>query len=441
MAKDKFRPRSTSIFGRIQNGTLPVWVLVSISPMALLALPSLVAIIVWTLLPESIALDAGMLQVSDSGTVWMIFAMCISMFGFGFAFLSLLFPSISTPAWDLNKFRQVSRIMLVLGWLALICMVFLTWLEGGVPLIMAAIRGTENPVYIDGITTNVHLASILFPALVATYLQMRRIGKIRPWIHRHIAATSLLAGARFVLGGERLALYIPLTAAMLVLVSMAGRNAGRRLVQLGSAAVMSVVLLFAASESLRSYAVKSSYGTVETGLMGYSTNRLLMYYVAAINNGARAYALTDEGVSISVPFSNTISPLAPVAHYILPSQIYTPTWVTSNDVNASEGYRPAELTNVWGMAGPFTEGKLWGLIYWLLIGAFTLFLFRGFRATRFNPVAVSVYALWASGLVDVARVNMLASIHILWPVFIGLLWLASMRFTGRRNQPSLSKRA
>lgn len=393
-------------------------------PIVLMVLACWGSYLIWLLTSASFLEAEGMIK-ADAATGALVALMSSGCFVLG-CFIQRVFFRKSQPdlTVEVVPLRHDCMMGLVATISLLVILVVMLIANGGAGAIAESIAGNLKGATVPGVTTLVHIGTALPPLGTGMAILLWSSGH-RRWSRSFllIALASLLVGGfRAYLTAERISLLVPVLASFIVIAAMLRRNVVRRILTFAIVIPLFLAFYFIASESIRSFQVKSAGGKLEENVWEYTSARLLLYYVTAVNGGIAEYRLLpDKGLATPV-FDNTLNPLSQVLG-IVGVQISIEGKPSPGRTKAliEEQYRLAEFTNTWGFSTPWSEGHLVGAAFWILWGAISTWLYRRMCASG-SPLDIAPYAIAAVGLFDSSRVLLLGAVHCLVPL-IYLLFL------------------
>jgi hypothetical protein len=196
-------------------------------------------------------------------------------------------------------------------------------------------------------------------------------------------------------GSERLPLIELLVPVLLLTSALNRRSVGWAFAPVAGA--IGLYVLFMGTEYLRSWA--SFYSTRSGSLLEFAFNRLVGYYLTAINNGAYVYGqqpfsffpLRTSMWLWRLPVPDLPEVLAAIGG--LPS---TPPALFDNEL-----LNP-EFTNSSGIFAPLSDyGPAFGIVVWVLLGHFSGRLYRSFAERRW--LGLILFPTWYVGVLELSR--------------------------------------
>jgi hypothetical protein len=388
-----------------------------VCPLVVFCAAGLISTSAWLLTPDDLAFAAGIKAPAMLGHVLFAAISSVVVFGLG-SLLAIAMPSrpdlfvndsaASLVAW----FKRLTL-------LALVCFIAIVGLtlaqSGNANVLLDTMSGRTRFAAIEGLTTFVHATTAAAVLLVAAIVRfgwaplVRATRNLSTWVFLLVA----LIVARAFLGSERIAIYLPLIAALAIGMVRSSNRAGIKAIILAGVIVTSVAGLFVGSEYFRSYGVKRTDYSLDETLWSYGLNRLLLYYGISVNTGGAMLEAVSEGHGYEPIFKTTFNPARKVLDFVSGGE--DPTSSLAEMIEWSGFYNP-EFNNVWGFASPFTEGAFIGLLYWGLWGFVATRLWRRARTSDADVLTLAMFGLVIAGLVEAARVNALGTVHVLVPL-------------------------
>jgi hypothetical protein len=279
---------------------------------------------------------------------------------------------------------------------------------------------------IAGVTSFVNLGPLYVTML---FLQFRLTGAPLSRFDKAAFALFLtLTTARVFLSSERLALLEVLIPIVLIQFAVKGRH--RTFMTIAPfVAVIGLAVFFGLTEYFRSWTAYSKTGIPLTEFM---LTRLLGYYATAINNGA----------VIFTAFEPSFEPYFTAGWLVKMPGLST----LNSDWAASLGdrvetvfanYASPEFSNTSGIYAPMSDfGAVGGIAVWIILGAITGRLFRGFLLGR--PVSLLLFPTWLTGVYEILRIFYWGGpryfpVLILTPI---VAWLVALSSVGPRPYPA-----
>jgi hypothetical protein len=242
---------------------------------------------------------------------------------------------------------------------------------------------------IAGITSFVNLGPLYATMLC---LQFRLTGVPISWFDKlAFSLLLLLTMMRVFLSSERLALLEVLIP--IVLIQFAAKRRHRVFMTvLPFLAVIALAVFFGVTEYFRSWGSQGGRGVPLTEFM---LTRLLGYYATAVNNGAILFTT----------FEPTLAPFF-TARWLVKMPGLSSDWAidfADHVDTVFANYASPEFSNTSGIFAPMSDfGALGGIALWILLGAVTGRLFRGFVTGR--PVSLLLFPTWMTGVYEILRV-------------------------------------
>jgi oligosaccharide repeat unit polymerase len=242
---------------------------------------------------------------------------------------------------------------------------------------------------LPGISSFVNLGplyvTLLFQQATLTGSRLSRLDKAA------FAFFLLFVVARVFFWSERLALLDVLIP--IAIIRLAPMQRYRALVaMLPLVGILALALFFGVTEYFRSWIYYSSTGI---SLTEFVATRLLGYYATALNNGALMFTTFDP---LFVPYGTATwffkFPLlsAPDSTAAFAERIDTAFWTLANP----------EFNNLSGIFMPINDfGVFGGIIIWILLGAFTGWLYLGFITHRL--MSMLLFPSWMTGVYEILR--------------------------------------
>lgn len=258
---------------------------------------------------------------------------------------------------------------------------------------ISRLKSVSAPV--AGVTTLTQLA----PLAVTIRLLLRRLGSDRR--RYEITLILILSAARAFLYAERLAIIeivVPLLIISVVVPAKDGRSLRNRLLPLLFLPALWGV--FAVFEYTRSWTYYSRLSDIS--FVDYITQRLLGYYVTAVNNSAMYHSFT-AGVDHDIVYPWPALWNAPVIGSLLGSpqieSLRMGTWWAL----VLRTYGNPEFNNVGTFLVTDADfGTLGSMVYWFILGAGMGFLYAGVRRGSV-PAIIAFSCCWV-GLLEIVRI-------------------------------------
>jgi hypothetical protein len=231
--------------------------------------------------------------------------------------------------------------------------------------------------------------TLLFLQTTLTGIRLSRFDKIA------FSVFLLFVVARVFLWSERLALLDILIP--IAVIRLAPMNRYRALIAtFPLAGTVALALYFGTTEYFRSWA--DFYEDTGIPFTEFVATRLFGYYATAINNGAIAFTTFEPRY---LPYS-TAEWFFKFPWLPLPEDQQIAAATDRGDMIFSNFANP-EFNNVSGVFGPLDDfGAFGGIVVWLVLGAFTGRLYRGFVAHRLMPMLL--FPTWMTGVYEVLRI-------------------------------------
>jgi len=397
----------------------PRWVILTLS---------CVSVSIWVLTPLSLLQKWNILHKATLMEVAVPAVLANLAFLLG-SYLHKLWPGSKVPTILLN-----SREMIILwssGILAIaaISVVFVKIGLSGFSFHYFSFRAA----YVDGVTTLMHLSTFGI-----VYLVGKKI-----WVGKSYSIPTILlslfvfvAVARGTLGAERLALFIPILALIILFFVRRGVRLKIKSIVLVSSVGVLFLIIFSVLEYYRTYGVKVLSGADIGGPISYGLERLQMYYATAVNSGASELSIIREGKLYYPPFMVTLQPIAQIISFSdTLEQVFG--YYTFRNIPLEElGMYTPEFNNRWGLISPFFEGYFLGALFWLIWG----FVGQRYYSILFIDKSYSMsdglaFSFIMVGFIDSAlRVNLLSASHLLLPLFMVFI-LKLVETKGRIRNP------
>ena len=246
---------------------------------------------------------------------------------------------------------------------------------------------------LPGVTSFVNLGplyvTLLFLQATLTGSRLSRFDKMAFFVF------LLFVVARVFLWSERLALLEILIP--IVVIRLAPMTRHRALIAtLPLAGTLALALYFGMTEYFRSWT--DFYEDTGIPFTEFVTTRLFGYYATAINNGAIVFT-TFEPRYVA---SSTAEWFFKLPWLPLPEDGQIAAATDRGDMVFLNFANP-EFNNVSGVFAPLDDfGTLGGIVVWLVLGAFTGRLYRGFATHRLMPMLL--FPTWMTGVYEVLRI-------------------------------------
>jgi hypothetical protein len=243
-----------------------------------------------------------------------------------------------------------------------------------------------------------------------------------------VAILVFLTALRMIVHDERLSL-IELLLPLLLLTSALSQRTFRWAVA-PVAGVLGLYVFFTATEYLRSWA--SFYSTRSDSLLVFALDRMIGYYMTAINNGAFIYdqqspyyfPVRTGSWLWSLPLPGLADTLSTIAG--TPSSVPAETDRILSAMNL-------EFNNTSGIFAPFIDfGPVLGVLVWVLLGYLSGRLFRAFVEKRW--LGLVLFPTWYAGVLEIPRVFYWGDQRYFPPLVISLVVVFIFRATAQGHE-------
>jgi hypothetical protein len=243
-----------------------------------------------------------------------------------------------------------------------------------------------------------------------------------------VAVLVFLTALRMIVHGERLSLIELLLP--LLLVTSALRPRTLRWAVAPVAGVLGLYVFFTTTEYFRSWA--SFYSTRSDSLLVFARDRMIGYYMTAINNGAFIY---DQQSPYYFPvrtgtwlWSLPVPGLADMISAIAGTPSNVPA-ATDRALSAMN----LEFNNTSGIFAPLIDfGPVLGVLVWVVLGYLSGRLFRAFVEKRW--LGLVLFPTWYVGVLEIPRVFYWGDQRYFPPLVISLALVAVFRATAQGHQ-------
>jgi hypothetical protein len=396
-------------------------------PLIAFIIPSAFSVLLWRFTPAQWFDDLRISSKVDGLYVYVSWALSYLAFAFGSIVRRGTFvPKPARPALAVAEAHRVQWLTFGMCTLSMVILCVLVLSDAG-PAGLLDTDAVRNS-YVGGITTFTLLTNAGI-ALAGIYLITERAST-------RIAMLPLFGMIAFAvyrgfIGAERIALYVPCLAVGLPYILMKFPRLSSKAILLTLAGFVGIVGIFVVGEYFRTFTVKQALGeNITSNWLEYGWQRFVLYFSTSVNSGGAEFSFFATNVSQAPLFSNTLSPLAKVLYstFGMEPVVLGNGTSFSADLAVSMGLFNPEFNNQWGVATPFTEGWIPGMLFWVTWGYWGTHLYLNVTRRLGDAWDWTFFGLFMVAFIDnQSRVALLAAPHFLVP----FLWLYMVRWLSR----------
>lgn len=388
-------------------------------PLSLFLIPSVYAVLLWILTPDEWFNDWKILYKVDAQHVLVPWVVAFIAFLIGSWLRRLTYTAAAQRLpQDIQSAKKTQWAGFLIASASMLILVVLVVQDFGLMGLIETytVRGS----YIGGLTTFSLLTNAGLILAGVYFLVDRNTSRIALIPLLGMGAYALYRG--FV-GAERIAILVPFVAVGSVYMLMRFERITARMCLLAVIGFITVLGLFIGAEYFRSFEAKLAYGeNINTNIIEYGWQRFVLYFSTSVNSGGTLFSFFRDDMSYSPLFERTFSPLAKIMYNMLnlPPVVFGPYEGDSSNVAVSMGLFNPEFNNNWGVATPFTEGWIPGILFWIIWGYLGTHLYLNVTKRRGDAWDWALFGLFVAAFVDnQSRVALLAAPHFLVP----FIWL------------------
>jgi oligosaccharide repeat unit polymerase len=245
---------------------------------------------------------------------------------------------------------------------------------------------------ISGVTSLANLLSLVVVLLmIRPRITQRARGRTEKLV---LAFIIMLAAFKAVMHSERLALIELLVPLSITAVALRRHSRAWALAPFVGATLL--FFFFMATEYLRSW---SFHENASNGLLGFAFDRMLAYYIGAMNNGAFVYGY--QNTFFFPVFTGQWIWHLPIPH--LQDFLTTVTGVRVDVEELLSRGENVEFNNTSGIFAPLIDfGPILGICCWIVLGYLSGRLFRAF--SEGHCVGLILFPTWFVGLLEMPRI-------------------------------------